>query len=180
MDKHLFLGANTADGLVHYFDRLVEMYDLKKLYILKGGNGVGKSTLMRKFARAFEDQCSITYLYCSGDPKSLDAVVIESLQVAIVDGTHPHPLEPKYPGLIDEIINLGEFIDSSKLTVTKSKIDEITAKKRAAYSAAFKKLSEARELHKKIEEFYTPAVDFKRVDELCDELISRTRKSSEK
>lgn len=32
----------------------------------------------------------VEYLYCSGDPKSLDGVHIPRIRTAIVDGTSPH------------------------------------------------------------------------------------------
>ena len=34
------------------------------------------------------------YILCSGDPDSLDAVIIPSLKLAWADGTAPHALEP--------------------------------------------------------------------------------------
>ena len=36
--------------------------------------------------------------YCSSDFDSLDAIVIEELKVALMDGTAPHVMEPEIPG----------------------------------------------------------------------------------
>ena len=55
-----------------------------------GESGCGKSTLMRKIAAwAEEAGLETEYILCSGDPDSLDAVVLPSKGVAIVDGTAP-------------------------------------------------------------------------------------------
>lgn len=173
MDKHIFLSANTADGTIHHFDKIVTMFGLKKLYILKGGSGVGKSTLIKKFAAAFEGTRR-TFIYCSADPESLDGVVIENgtIAIGIIDGTFPHLVDPKYPAIIDEIVNLGAFIDPAKVTATKSQIDDLTACKAECYGLAFSALTHARQLHKMLEGFYADAVDFAAVNALCNKLIT--------
>ena len=72
-----------------------------------GPRQVGKSTLMKKIAGQFEDTEDVTVFYCSSDPDSLDAVVLHSSKVVIVDGTARHVFDPKYPGIGETIINLG-------------------------------------------------------------------------
>lgn len=51
------------------------------------------------------------YFYCSSDTDSLDGIASPSLKVAAIDGTAPHVIEPDYPGVYDEIINLEDFWD---------------------------------------------------------------------
>lgn len=167
----MFLGANTADGLVHFYDQIIDMYNLKKLYIIKGASGGGKSTFIRNFATSFKPDYCITWLFCSGDPKSLDGAIIEDIGLAIIDGTKPHAIETKYPGLIDEIVDLGNFLIPEKLTVSKEAIDKINQKKQVLYKAAFAKLDAARAEHKKLESYFTEAMDFDAVNALCNTLI---------
>ena len=47
---------------------------------------------------------------CSSDNNSLDGIVIPKLKIAILDGT-AHVVDPVFPGVVDEIINLGQFWD---------------------------------------------------------------------
>ena len=55
-----------------------------------GPNGCGKSTLMRRIAALAEEAGEpVEYILCSGDPASLDAVVLPKKQIALVDGTAP-------------------------------------------------------------------------------------------
>ena len=179
MERKFFISANTADGLVSFFDGIIDAYDLKKLYILKGGSGIGKSTFIKNFAKAFEANSPnnhIDYFYCSGDPASLDGAIITNLGIGIVDGTAPHILDPKYPGVIDEIVNLGEFIDETKIK-TKAKlkitIDAINKKKKMLYSQAFASLAEARKVHKELESYYSGCTDFGKVDALLQKILEK-------
>ena len=175
MERKLFLGANTADGFVGYFNQVIKMYNLQKLYILKGGSGVGKNTFIKKFAEHFAKQpdAVISYFYCSGDPNSLDGAIIENKNIGIIDGTSPHIVDPIYPGVIDEIINLGEFIDPSKVVASRSTLDIISLRKRRHYSAAYLHLAKAREQHQKLESAYRGAIDFVSIDKLLKKVLEK-------
>ena len=86
-----FLGANSPSGFYSLYDHLLSPEQARAIYILKGGPGCGKSTLMRQIgARAEEAGLETEYILCSGDPDSLDAVILPEKAVAIVDGTAPH------------------------------------------------------------------------------------------
>ncbi len=90
-----FLGANSPTGFYSLYDCLLPPAQARAIYILKGGPGCGKSTLMRKVG-AWADEAGLEteYILCSGDPDSLDALILPSLGVAVVDGTAPHVVVP--------------------------------------------------------------------------------------
>ena len=46
-----FLGANSPSGFYSLYDELLPVEQAEQMYILKGGPGCGKSTLMRQVAR---------------------------------------------------------------------------------------------------------------------------------
>lgn len=118
-----FLGANTPQGFVSFFDELYNPYENTSAYIIKGGPGTGKSTLMKKVARECERRgLAVEKIYCSSDPHSLDGIIVPDIGVSIADGTSPHTLEPKFPGACENIINTGAFWDKTKL---KERADEI-------------------------------------------------------
>lgn len=96
-EKHIqyFLGANSPSGFYSLYDHLLPPERANRFYILKGGPGCGKSTLMRQVARRAEEAGeTVEYTLCSGDPDSLDAILLPRLGVAIVDGTAPHVVVP--------------------------------------------------------------------------------------
>ncbi len=107
----LFPGAMGPDGYISCFDHLISEHALKRKLILKGGPGVGKSTFMRRVHAALcENDEASTLCFCSGDPDSLDAVVIAHKGLLILDGTAPHVVDPRIPGARDSIINLGQCL----------------------------------------------------------------------
>ncbi len=108
------MGGNTPSG---FFTPLGEFVNSKEYhtFILKGGPGTGKSTLMKKIAGKFESSEKVSVFYCSSDPDSLDAVVLHTSGVVIVDGTAPHVFDPLYPGLFQTIINLGRSWNEESL-----------------------------------------------------------------
>ena len=94
-DIRYFLGANSPDGFYSLYDQMIDPVQARRIYILKGGPGCGKSTLMRRVAARAEELGQETeYIHCSGDPDSLDAVVLPGLGVAVADGTAPHGTAP--------------------------------------------------------------------------------------
>ena len=74
---NFFLGANSGSGFQNLFSEILDVNDTFDLMILKGGPGVGKNTFMREIGRTMEAAgADVEYLWCSGDPDSLDGVVI--------------------------------------------------------------------------------------------------------
>lgn len=90
-----FLGANSPTGFYSLYSELLPPETASVIYILKGGPGCGKSTLMRQVAQqAAQAGETVEYILCSADPDSLDAVVLPRLGAALVDGTAPHGTAP--------------------------------------------------------------------------------------
>lgn len=88
---HTFLGANSAGGFSSLYDELEKVDNITDMMVLKGGPGVGKSTFMKKLGADAESAgFDVEYVNCSGDPKSLDAVIVPALGTLAVDGTSPH------------------------------------------------------------------------------------------
>ena len=92
---NFFAGANSGEGFQNLFPEMVDLEDTYDLMVLKGGPGVGKNTFMREIGRSMEAAGTpVEYLWCSGDPDSLDGVVLPELHCAVVDGTAPHGIAP--------------------------------------------------------------------------------------
>lgn len=88
---NFFVGANSGEGFRNLFSEMVDIEDTYDFMVLKGGPGVGKNTFMREIGRTMEEAgTAVEYLWCSGDPDSLDGVVLPELRCAVADGTSPH------------------------------------------------------------------------------------------
>lgn len=120
-----FLGGSSPKGFRTHFGELIADTGYFT-YIIKGGPGTGKSTLMKRLAEAFPDEEKELY-QCSSDPDSLDAVVFKERKVIFVDGTAPHVFDPEYPGAVQQILDLGACWDASFLKKNKEEIISVTA-----------------------------------------------------
>lgn len=122
-----FLGANSPEGFISKFSSSYFADTGWRTYIIKGGPGTGKSTLLKNIATHFLNWGARIHLCpCSSDPHSLDAVILCDLKIVLLDGTSPHVVEPQFPGVCEEIINLGENWDAKKLDDNRDKIIELT------------------------------------------------------
>lgn len=132
-----FLGANSATGFVSCFDLSYSVKRGDTAYIIKGGPGTGKSSLMKYIASECAKAGKTVELFpCSSDPDSLDGIRILPDNIVFLDGTAPHVVEPKYPGICEHIINTGEFWDKKKLTANKEEILTVMAENKAYHARA--------------------------------------------
>lgn len=136
--ERYFCAANTKDGFVSYFDKVFNETECDRVYILKGGPGVGKSTFMKRLALlSRENGCSVEYFHCSSDPESLDGIIIKEKRTAVVDGTSPHTLEPKTAGVREIIIDLGRAWDTDLLFKHREEIFALSEGKKKQYDDCY-------------------------------------------
>lgn len=124
-----FLGANSKNGFFSYFDDITTPRDGFRSYIIKGGAGTGKSSLMKKIAsKKIEENQLIEQIHCSSDPNSLDGVIMPESKSSILDGTLPHAVEPRYIGAFEIVINLCDFFNNELLFNRLTQIVELSDK----------------------------------------------------
>ncbi len=164
--------ANSARGFISYFDDNIK--ELDKLYILKGGPGTGKSTLMKNIGSEWNKRgFDIEYIHCSSDNHSIDGVIIPSLSIGVVDGTSPHVIEPRAPGAIEDYVNLGVAWDSKKLALYRSEILDIKNKIASCYSNAYEYFRNGLNIHDEWEKIYIDNIDFNKLNLITDSLIAK-------
>ena len=138
MQHKYFAASNSSNGFVNYYPEVFERAD--HIYIIKGGPGTGKNSLIKKYALSAQAKgYECEYYYCSSDPQSLDGVLIigDGRCIGVIDGTAPHVGEPKFPGAREEIINLGEFWNTGLLVKQKNEIIALSERKSAEYKSAY-------------------------------------------
>ena len=139
-----FLGGNTPVGFYSLYDQLSDRSRVTYLYILKGGAGCGKSTLMKHVAARVEAAgVEAERILCSGDPDSLDGVFFPSLSAAVADGTYPHVLEAGCVGAADRYIDLSRFYRRSQLLPLREEIIAATDRYRSRRRDAYRSLQAA-------------------------------------
>ncbi|NMB33273.1 MAG: ATPase [Clostridium sp.] len=142
--RRMFLGGNTFQGFFSHYDYILGQKEASKIICIKGGPGTGKSTFMRKIGLKMLDLgYNVEFMHCSSDSSSLDGIVIPKIKVALVDGTYPHIVDPKNPGAVDEIINLGDFWDEKGIRKNKTEILKINKKTKKAFESAYRYIKAA-------------------------------------
>lgn len=168
---HAYLGSNTAEGFFGYYNNLQAAAE--RAVIIKGGPGVGKSTLMKKVAAHYEEKgLTVHYYHCSGDPDSLDAVFVQENGFLMADGTSPHVLDPIRPGARDGILNLGVCLHEEKLARQMPELDDCYAAVSASYTRAYHYLKAAAAIRADSADVYAAAFPADKRRRLQNELLS--------
>ncbi len=155
--NNYYAAANTFNGFVSDFDKAFDSRKFEVIYILKGGPGTGKSTIMKDISGHFQsDGYHTENIYCSSDTKSLDGVIIKRNQksAAVVDGTAPHLFDPKYPGAVEIIVNLLYSMDVNNYSLDKAQIIKLSEEKSEAYKDAYSYLKIAGTIYDRIIEIF--------------------------
>lgn len=164
--KKVFPGGNTAEGFFSYYRYLLEKGG-KRIFVIKGGPGVGKSTLMKKIgSRMVEMGYDVEFHYCSSDNNSLDGIAVADAGIVLVDGTAPHIVDPKYPGGLDEIINMGEYWDVDGMQVNLNQIIASTNEVSRLFARAYKFLNAAKALADNIGAMYRQSMNYAAVNKV--------------
>lgn len=177
--RKIFPGANTSRGFYSYFDYIIPK-DINRIFCLKGGPGVGKSSLMKKVVHDFVERgYDVEVFPCSSDPSSIDAVVIKKLKVVLLDATAPHIVDPKIPGAMDEIVNFGDFWNMDNLTNNKMEIVQCNKEISACFQRAFKYLKAAEPIFYDIQSKNSDAMNFGKLNKFTDKFIDELFKGIE-
>ena len=175
LKRSYFAAANGYTGFRSYFDNIFISESFKQIFVLKGGPGTGKSTLMKRvadFATSTDLDCDM--IYCSSDPDSLDGVIVYTKRgkYAVIDGTAPHQRDAVIPGAIDIIINLGDNFDISLLESRRNEIMALNEKKKMAYGEAYSYLRAAGAINSKIVELIQKDFNYEKAMHIASKIES--------
>lgn len=167
MKSKYFASSNSYTGFHSLFGVIFDSKKFDNVFVLKGGPGTGKSTFIKKIRKLVAEKHGEATLYhCSSDNDSLDGITftINKKRFAIMDGTSPHERDACFPGVIDEIINLGEGLEYEWIRNQRENALVLFEQKANAYRTAYAYLKLAgncfSELyHKNLEKFNAPSAD---------------------
>lgn len=172
-----FLGATTPAGFKGYFEPLRREPGMQ-MYLIKSGPGCGKSTLMKRLAQTAEQQGEpIQRIHCASDPDSLDGVIFQQQNAAIIDATAPHTVEPDAPGADEIVVSLYHTIDAEKLASHREEVKELFARNAALRARAARYIASAGSLMLDSRRAEACSANFEKVrryaKRLCTRLLPR-------
>ena len=174
LERHYFPGNNTTEGFFSYYNYILGQREANRIFCIKGGPGVGKSTFMKKLGEYFLEQGEgVDFLHCSSDPNSLDGVVLRERRIALIDATSPHVVEPINPGAVDMIVYLGEFWDEDGIRENKVEVIETNEKIKKLFNHAYNYFSAAGKIYDNISVLYSNALEQAEVYKLTAHIVGK-------
>lgn len=171
--RRYFPGGNTCKGFFSYYDNILGQEEAKRIIVIKGGPGVGKSSFMKKIGKEMEEKgFDVEYHHCSSDNSSIDGVVFPKIGVALLDGTAPHIVDPKNPGAVDEIIHLGDYWDEEKMMENKIEILKINSEVGRSFKRAYGYLAAAKGVYDNIEITMNELLDKMKANKIIKQLTT--------
>lgn len=170
----LFPGGNTSKGFYSFYRYILSQEEARRIISIKGGPGTGKSSLMKKVGAHFNEKgYDIEYHHCSSDNNSLDGVVVKGLNVAILDGTAPHVVDPVNPGAVDEILNMGDCWNEEGFKRFRKNIIDINKEVGKTFRRAYRFIGAAKAVHDDWSSFNNEALSNSKLNKLKEELKSK-------
>lgn len=177
--RHMFPGGNTSKGFYSFYRYILSQEEARRIICIKGGPGTGKSSLMKNVGTYFNNKgYDIEYHHCSSDNNSLDGVVIKKLNVALLDGTSPHVVDPITPGAVDEILNMGQCWREEGFKNSKKQIMDISREIGKTFKRAYRYLGAAKLIHDDWSNYNSEALNYSKLSLFKEEFKEKLLKSS--
>lgn len=168
--REMFPGGNTPVGFYSYYDFIIPQ-DATRIMVIKGGPGVGKSSFMKLIAKEMnETGYDIELHHCSSDNNSLDGIVFPQINIALIDGTSPHIVDPRNPGAVDEIIHLGDYWDEPGVRSHKQDILNVNQEVGRMFQRAYRFLKAAKAIHDDLEAISLEGLDTGKLNQKAAQL----------
>ncbi len=120
-----FLGATTPQGFASCYHQSYNIDDYEYIGIVKGGPN--KHDFIKQVAdRLSPCDNQAEFIYSSQNPSRYDGIIFPTLRACIIDGSTPHPLEPRYYDAFETILSLGDYCSKEYIKNHKDEILQLT------------------------------------------------------
>jgi GTPase SAR1 family protein len=165
--RHLFASAITPDGYRNYLDTLLTA---EKVYMVRGQQGTGTETVVKKIKEAAVDRgLFVESFYCALQPQKVEHLLIPELNTAITTSNEYHHLDVK----TYKEINLDEYLDRSMVADYVDVLRYNHEQFNALMKRAITTIRGAKELHDLMETYYIPNMDFDSVQNCWECTLAR-------
>jgi len=173
--RYVFTSSYSERGFYTFIPGLLE--GLKKVYILKGPAGSGKSTFIRLLGDSLSELgYEIEFWVSAVDSMKPEGVYIPRMETAIVNGNLPAAIDPKYPGVTGHIINFEEYLDAVIINEHRQEIIELVDKVEKQEDGACSLLQQAsalkEELLQETAEYINSGNISKLIEKLANEILT--------
>ncbi|HEY8911430.1 MAG TPA: hypothetical protein VIM51_14290 [Desulfosporosinus sp.] len=122
--RHYFAEGMTTRGYISLLPNMMPSW--QRAYVLLGGPGTGKSTLIKVIGLELLDRgYDIDFLRSARDPDSIAGFIMPRTGLAMLDAMEVSPLRWRAPGVVEKFIDFRVFCDERKLEKQRSQILKI-------------------------------------------------------
>ena len=107
----------------------------------------------------------------------MDGVLIKELNIALLDGTSPHIVDPINPGAVDEILNMGDALNIDMLAKNKKEIIYLNKEIGKNFKRAYRYLGSARCIHDDWSSLNYESLDSNKISNIIENLKNNIFKS---
>jgi len=119
--RHYFAEGLTSRGYISLLPDMLD--DWRYTYLLLGGPGTGKSTLLKMLGLELLDRgYEVDFIRSARDPDSMAGLFLQARGVAMLDALEVMPLRWRAPGLAEQFVDLSAFCDQRKLEAQRQAI----------------------------------------------------------
>ncbi|MDR3539936.1 MAG: hypothetical protein P4L69_03060 [Desulfosporosinus sp.] len=119
--RHYFAEGMTTRGYISLLPNMMPSW--QRAYVLLGGPGTGKSTLIKVIGLELLDRgYDIDFLRSARDPDSIAGFIMPRMGLAMLDAMEVSPLRWRAPGVVEKFIDFRIFCDERKLEKQRSEI----------------------------------------------------------
>lgn len=179
--KKFFASAITPTGITNHIKNLIKGY--QKVYVISSPVGLCASSLLNVFSESVIYRgLDLEQYYCPMKPESkIEHLLVPEIGVAFISVNKYHDLEPweistdedteNNPEIVH--IDMNDLIERRKLEKLDKFIESNSESMDKLLCDGISYLKLAKQEHDYLESFYIPNMDFKKIDELRNEIIAK-------
>lgn len=167
--RYVFASSHTTEGYYTFIPELIR--ELERVYILKGAPGSGRSTFIRLVGEELAEQgLEVEFWISALDSITPDGVYIPRLNLAVVNGSLPVRIDPRYPGVKEHLINLGDYWDQGAIDAQRAQIIELVDRIELSQQKAHALLKELGHLRAERRRLNSQHINLEKMDQLVKRL----------
>lgn len=136
-----FLSAHTPLGFVSRLGALCNHQRFERVLLVKGGSESMRSRLIERIAAAAQDMGFEVTRIAGASAGKTEAAFWQN--AAVIDSALPHPIEPQYPSVVEEVLWLGDCMEDKKLILRRNEIIALKTSERELLEQSRRFLSAA-------------------------------------
>ena len=163
-----FARGHTARGGYSLYASALQ--GVRKLFMIQGYPGTGQSEMLRRLGERMTARgLDIQLFHSPLHPGEIEAVIVTDLKTAFVDGAASGISE--IDSAETAVIDWRSATDAGRISgAMRASMDAWEERRREALSHAYDAFAEALRIHDEWESFYISNMDFRKADELANEL----------